>query len=92
MLAHFVFVAADAEARERRFDEEGSDSLSGGGGIGFGKDDVDAGDGAVGDPGFGAVEFCDRLPSLVAEEHRRGVTVPRRRAWIPAASEPAAAR
>ncbi len=42
-LAHFVFVAADFEAFEGWFDEEGGDSLSACGRIGFGKDDVDAG-------------------------------------------------
>ena len=37
--------------------EEGGDALPGSGTIGFGEDDVDAGGGTVGDPGFGAVEF-----------------------------------
>ncbi len=54
-LAHFVFVAADFQAWGVGLEEEGGDSLSTGGGIGFGKDDKDTGAGAVGDPGFGAV-------------------------------------
>jgi hypothetical protein len=53
-LAHFVFVAADGEAGESGLDEEGGNSLPGCGRIGFGEDDVEAGLGAVGDPGFGA--------------------------------------
>jgi len=55
-LAHFVFVAADAEAGEGGFDEEGGDSLPACGGIRFGEDDAEAGGAAVGDPGFGAGE------------------------------------
>ena len=56
-LAHFVFVTSDLKAGESGRDEEGGDSLAGKFGLGFGKDDVDAGGGTVGDPGFGAGEF-----------------------------------
>jgi len=56
-LAHFVFVAADFEAGCVGLEEEGGDSLPGRSGIGFGKDDEEAGSGAIGDPGFGAGEF-----------------------------------
>jgi hypothetical protein len=55
-LAHFVFVAADLEAGEGGFDEEGGDSLPAEFRLGFGEDNVEAGVGAVGDPGFGAGE------------------------------------
>src|SRR5208283_5113802 len=55
-LAHFVFVTADGEAGEGGFDKESGDSLPCGGGIGFGEDEIDAGMGTVGDPGFGAGE------------------------------------
>ena len=49
-------MAADFQAGGVGFEEEGGDSLPCGSGIGFGEDDVEAGVGAVGDPGFGAVE------------------------------------
>ena len=55
-LAHFVFVAADFEAGGLGFDEEGANSLPGQFGLRFSEDDVEASVGAVGDPGFGAVE------------------------------------
>jgi hypothetical protein len=55
-LAHFVFVAADGEAAEGGFDEEGGNSLPGEFGLRFGEDEIDAGGAAVGDPGFGARE------------------------------------
>ena len=58
-LAHFFFVTSGAEAGEIRFDEEGGNSLPAGRGIGFCKDDEYAGDAAVGDPGFCALEFVD---------------------------------
>jgi len=81
-LAHFVFVATDFEAGEGGFDEEGGDSLPGCGGIGFGEDDVEAGGGAVGDPGFGAVE--DVVVSgewRVARERVRRKPTLRNRGW-----------
>ena len=53
-LAHFVFVAADGEAGKSGFDQEGGDSLPGEFRLRFGEDDVEAGVGTVGDPGFGA--------------------------------------
>src|SRR5208337_2862044 len=53
-LAHFVFVAADGEAGEGGFDEEGGNSLPAEFRVRFGEDEIDAGVGAVGDPGFGA--------------------------------------
>lgn len=59
-LAHFVFVAADFKAGGVGFDEESGNSLPSRGGIGFGEDDVDTGGGAVGDPGFGAVQNIGR--------------------------------
>ena len=55
-LAHFVFVATDAEAGEGGFDEEGGNSLPAEFRLRFGEDDVEAGGAAVGDPGFGAGE------------------------------------
>ena len=58
-------MAADFEAGERGLDQEGAESPSGCGRIGFGEDEVDAGGGTVGDPGFGAVEF------VVSERMRR---------------------
>ncbi len=54
--AHFIFVAADAEAGKIGFDEEGGDAAAACCGIGLGENDVEAGDAAVGDPGFGAVQ------------------------------------
>ncbi len=65
-------------------DEECGDSLSAGGGIGFGEDDVDAGGGTVGDPGFGAVE--DIVARYDRPDRRYWTAVH----WMPAASEPAA--
>ena len=55
-LAHFVFVTADREAGEGGFDEEGGNSLPGEFRLRFGEDEIDAGVGTVGDPGFGAGE------------------------------------
>ena len=56
-LAHFVFMSTNFEAREARFHEESGDSFPGRGGIGLREDDIDAGSGAIGDPGFRAVEL-----------------------------------
>src|SRR5271156_995154 len=53
---HFIFVAADAEAGKIWFDEERGDATAASGEIGFGEDDVEAGDSAVGGPGFRAVQ------------------------------------
>ena len=58
-LAHFLFVAAGAEAGESGLDEKSADTLSARGRIGFREDHENAGDAAVGDPGFGALQFVD---------------------------------
>ena len=52
-------MTAGFETGESWFDEEGGNSLPAGRWIGFCKDDEDAGDAAVGDPGFCALEFVD---------------------------------
>ncbi len=57
-------MTSGTETGEIRFDEESGNSLPAGGGIGFCKDDEYAGDAAVGDPGFCALEFVN---SVVAD-------------------------
>src|SRR5580704_10990615 len=54
--AHFIFVAADTEAGKIWLDEKGADAAAACGGIGLREDDVETGDAAVGDPGFGSVQ------------------------------------
>ncbi len=54
--SHFIFVAADAKAGKIWLDQKGGDAAAAGCGVGLREDDVDAGDSAVGDPGFCAVE------------------------------------
>ena len=71
-LAHFVFVSADFEAGRVGFDEEGRDSLPGCRRIGFGEDNIEAGSGTVGDPGFCAVEFV-----VKAKNWKRKKQIPR---------------
>ena len=58
-LAHFVFMAADFEAGKARLDQKGGDAFAARFGIGLGKDDEEAGDAAVRDPGLCAVQAID---------------------------------
>ena len=53
---HFVFVAADAESGKIGLHQKGGDAARAGVRVGLGKNQVDAGNAAVGDPGFGAVQ------------------------------------
>ena len=55
-LAHLVFVATDFETGGVGFEKESANSLPARGGIGFREDDEETCGGAIGDPGFGAVE------------------------------------
>ncbi len=54
--SELVIDRPDGEARESALDDEGADSLHARSGIGERKDDVDAGEAAVGDPALGAVQ------------------------------------
>jgi hypothetical protein len=71
--AELVFLLAHGKALEAALDDEGGDALVAGGGVGIGKDDVDPGLGAVGDPQLASVEDPVVAVTLRARGEREGV-------------------